>query len=83
MTIRKNMGTLDRVARLIAGLALLGASRIGELGAGWDLALVAATVVLLATATTGVCPGYLPFGISTRRAHRSAGAPCHGSAFPR
>ena len=81
MTIRKNMGTLDRVARLIAGLALLSASLFGELGAGWDLALVAATVILVATATTGFCPGYVPFGISTRRAPRPAGAPFHRSAF--
>jgi hypothetical protein len=81
MTIRKNMGTFDRVARLIVGLALLGAGRFGELGAGWDLALVAATAILLATAATGFCPGYLPFGISTRRAPRPAGAPFHRGAF--
>lgn len=68
MTIPQNMGALDRIARLIAGLALLGVSLFGELAGGWDVAVVAATVMLLATAATGFCPGYVPFGISTRRA---------------
>lgn len=66
--LRENMGRLDRTLRFIAGagLAPVGLFALG----GWQgsvIGVVAGVValVLLATAITGVCPGYIPFGIST------------------
>lgn len=56
----RNVGNVDRIVRFIAGVAVIAAglyfqSWLGLLG-----------LVLIATATIGWCPLYLPFGISTR-----------------
>ena len=56
----KNVGTADRVIRVVAGLALIAASLLGYIGLwGWI------GVVLLATGLFRFCPAYLPFGLST------------------
>ena len=56
----QNVGTVDRVIRIIAGAALIGASLLGYIGAwGWI------GIVPLATGLFRVCPAYLPFGLST------------------
>jgi hypothetical protein len=56
----KNVGTADRVIRIVAGLALIGASLLGYIGLrGWI------GVVVLATGLFRICPAYLPFGLST------------------
>lgn len=55
-----NVGTVDRVMRVLLGLGLIAASVLGYIGPwGW-LGLVP-----LATAAVGVCPAYMPFGWST------------------
>jgi len=62
-----NMGSFDRAVRafLLApvaiGIALgVGASSIA------GIVLFALAGIALGTAATGVCPGYVPFGIDTR-----------------
>ncbi|MCE9661679.1 MAG: DUF2892 domain-containing protein [Burkholderiales bacterium] len=56
----QNVGTVDRVIRIIAGAALIAASLLGYIGAwGWI------GIVPLATGLIRVCPAYLPFGLST------------------
>jgi hypothetical protein len=57
--MKPNVGSLDRILRLLAGLAILGAgiyfkSWLGLLG-----------LVPLLTAAFRVCPAYLPFGLNT------------------
>jgi hypothetical protein len=62
LTVRRNCGTLDRVLRLVLGIALLGL--YGALDApGRYLTLLG--LPLIATAITGFCPLYALFGIST------------------
>lgn len=56
----QNVGTVDRVIRIFAGVALIAASLLGYIGAwGW-LGLIP-----LATGLFRFCPVYLPFGLST------------------
>jgi hypothetical protein len=56
----QNVGTVDRVIRIVAGAALIAASVLGYIGAwGWI------GIVPLATGLVRVCPAYLPFGLST------------------
>jgi hypothetical protein len=56
----KNLGTIDRALRVVAGLGLIGATLAGYLPVwGWI------GVVLVATAAIGWCPAYLPFGLKT------------------
>lgn len=59
----QNVGGLDRIARIIVGLALIGLTLAGMVGAwGWI------GVVPLATGLIGWCPAYLPLGIKTCKA---------------
>jgi hypothetical protein len=56
----KNVGTVDRVIRIVVGLALIAGSLLGYIGLwGW------LGVVVLATGVFRFCPAYLPFGLST------------------
>ena len=58
--MKTNVGTVDRVLRVLAGLGLIGAALSGIIGVwGW------VGVVLLATGTFGSCPAYLPFRFNT------------------
>jgi len=65
--MKQNVGSTDRVIRLVLAVALVaGAWFAGLASVGGIVSLVLA-VVLAATATISFCPLYLPFGLSTRR----------------
>ncbi|MBL8663617.1 MAG: DUF2892 domain-containing protein [Candidatus Odyssella sp.] len=57
-----NMGSIDRIVRVVVGLALLSLLFVLDGGARW-FGLIG--VVPILTAAIGWCPAYLPFGIST------------------
>ena len=58
--MKANVGSFDRVLRIVAGLVLIGLTLAGSIGPwGWI------GVVPLATGLFRVCPAYLPFGLST------------------
>jgi hypothetical protein len=58
--MKKNVGGIDRAARITAGLVLIGLAATGTVGAwGW------LGVVPLATGAMGWCPPYAIFGWST------------------
>lgn len=61
----RNVGTIDRTIRALAGLGLLGL--YGALNPPWKY-LSLFGLVLLGTALTGVCPLYSVFGINTCKA---------------
>ena len=65
--MKRNMGILDRVIRvaLVALVAVLYFT--GQLSLVASIILGALAVVFLLTSIVGVCPLYLPFGISTKR----------------
>lgn len=66
----KNMGTLDRVVRLAAVAAVIGAYGLGLIGGTLAFVLGGVALVLLLTSLTGTCPAYMPFGLSTRPRRR-------------
>ena len=56
----KNIGSVDRAVRIVAGLGLIGATLAGYLPVwGWI------GIVPLGTALIGWCPAYLPLGVNT------------------
>ena len=57
--MKTNMGSVDRIVRGVAGIALIAWALMGGPVWAWI------GVVPLATAAIGVCPAYLPFGITT------------------
>ena len=66
----KNVGTADRVIRVVADLALIAASLLGYIGLwGWI------GIVVLATGLFRFCPAYLPFGLSTCPTKTTGGKP--------
>ncbi|MDO4708439.1 MAG: DUF2892 domain-containing protein [Pseudomonadota bacterium] len=55
-----NVGGIDRLLRIVLGLALIGLTLTGHIGVwGW-LGLLP-----LITGLVRFCPAYLPFGLST------------------
>lgn len=58
-----NVGSVDKVVRVVVGLALLSLLAIGPVP-GWGLVGLLG-LVLLATAAMGRCPLYVPLGLST------------------
>lgn len=57
--MKTNVGSPDRIVRIVAGLAILAAGYFYQ--SWWGLI----GIVPLGTAAIGWCPAYLPFGIST------------------
>ncbi len=64
--MKANMGNTDRAIRVVVALVLLGLyfGKVVTGALGWVLFAVA--ILFLATSTFSVCPGYIPFGFSTR-----------------
>jgi hypothetical protein len=60
----KNVGSLDKVLRIVAGLALLAFAVTGMPATGYNW-LGWIGIVPLATALLGWCPAYTLFGLST------------------
>lgn len=59
--MKKNVGRIDRMIRVVLGLAIIG---VGIASESWWGAI---GVIPLATAAIGWCPVYLPFGITSCR----------------
>jgi Inner membrane protein YgaP-like, transmembrane domain len=77
---RRNVGGLDRAARLVAGAILLTAGLIlGNGPHGYGLVIAIVGLAGLASGILGFCPPYLLFGFSTARAKE---APAEGGAHP-
>lgn len=58
--MKMNVGSADRIIRILVGIALIAAAAMGYIGVWGYLG-----VVPLLTGTFRFCPAYLPFGIST------------------
>jgi uncharacterized membrane protein YkgB len=65
--MKKNMGTIDRVIRLLVVVVIAVLYYMGQLTGLAATILGIVAVAFLITSIVGWCPGYLPFGISTRK----------------
>lgn len=64
--MKKNMGTLDRIIRVVIALAIGVLYYMGMISGTAAIILGALAVIFLATSLVSTCPLYLPFNISTR-----------------
>ena len=68
-----NVGNIDRIVRVVAGLGLISLVFVGpQTPWGW------LGIIPIATALIGWCPAYTLLGINTCQAHTDAGHPKAG-----
>jgi hypothetical protein len=65
--MKKNMGTVDRIVRLIIVAIIAALYSTGQISGTVAIVLGIVAVAFLVTSLFGWCPIYLPFGISTRK----------------
>ena len=63
----KNMGTIDRVIRVVIALTVGVLYFMGQISGTVALILGILAVVFVLTSLVSTCPLYLPFGLSTRK----------------
>lgn len=63
----KNMGVADRVIRILIALAIATLYFTHHLSGTLAIVLEVVAIVFVVTSFLGWCPGYLPFGLSTRK----------------
>ena len=63
--MKKNVGSIDRAIRAVAGVVLLAVYFLGLLQGAAGLVALVAGVVMLGTAAIGWCPPYALIGINT------------------
>jgi hypothetical protein len=65
--MQANVGSVDRIIRIVAGLALIAATLLGWIGVwGW------LGLILVGTGVFRFCPAYLPFGLRTCQRSKQA-----------
>jgi hypothetical protein len=63
----KNMGTLDRVIRIVLAVVVAALYFTGTISGTAAIILGIIALVFLVTSFVGTCPLYIPLGISTKR----------------
>lgn len=63
--MKKNMGTIDRAARVLVAAVIAVLYFMGILPGVWAAILGILAVVFVVTSFVGTCPLYLPLGLST------------------
>ncbi|MCK9579885.1 MAG: DUF2892 domain-containing protein [Methanoregula sp.] len=61
----KNVGTVDRVVRIIVGIAFLAGFALNMVAAPLSYLVVLIGIIALVTGAIGTCPAYSVIGIST------------------
>jgi len=63
--MKANVGDIDRVVRLLAGLALIALGVLGSLVAPWNMVAMGAGAVFVLTSVISFCPLYTILGINS------------------
>jgi Inner membrane protein YgaP-like, transmembrane domain len=61
----KNVGTIDRVVRIIVGIAFLAGFALNMVGSPLSYLVTLVGIIALVTGALGTCPAYKLMGIST------------------
>ena len=62
----KNMGTTDRIIRVLAALVIAGLYLMHRISGGLAIGLGIIAIAFLLSSLVSWCPAYAPFGFSTR-----------------
>jgi hypothetical protein len=63
--MKKNMGTVDKIIRVLIAIVLLILFFTGNITGTLGIILFALSIILIITSFISFCPLYLPFGLST------------------
>ena len=63
--MKKNMGVVDRLFRVIVALVVAILFHYNVIGGFFAYVLLGLSAVFLLTSITGFCPIYAPFGLNT------------------
>jgi hypothetical protein len=70
--MKRNVGSADRIIRVVLGLILLVIGLFIMAGGGWKWFLIIVGLAALVTGLSGRCALYLPFKINTCKTNQSA-----------
>jgi hypothetical protein len=65
MIMKKNMGSADRIVRILIALLAAYLYYAGIVTGTWGIVLIVVSVIFLLTSAVGFCPLYAVFGIRT------------------
>ncbi|RLL54735.1 DUF2892 domain-containing protein [Mariprofundus sp. EBB-1] len=63
--MKSNVGGIDRIVRLLAGLALIAVGALGLVAGPWDMVAIGAGAVFALTSVISFCPLYTLLGINS------------------
>ena len=67
MKLEKNLGSLDRIIRIVAALIFAALYFTGTVSGTLGIILLVLAVVFAVTSAIGFCPLYFPFKFSTNK----------------
>ncbi|WP_020597652.1 YgaP family membrane protein [Spirosoma panaciterrae] len=70
--MKKNMGSADRIIRVIVAVVLIALFATNVLTGTWGMISLVVAGIFIATSLVSTCPLYLPFGIRTNRIRKHA-----------
>ena len=65
--MQSNMGTTDKVIRSLVALVVVVLYFTGQISGVAAIILLVIAGAFIITSMVGVCPAYLPFGLSTKK----------------
>ena len=63
--MKKNMGTVDRIIRVVLAIVVIGLYAAGVISGTLGIILLVLSGVFILTSMISFCPLYLPLGLST------------------
>jgi hypothetical protein len=65
--MKSNMGTADRVIRILIAIVIAVLYFTNQISGVAAIILGIIAIAFILTGFSGLCPGYLPFGLSTKK----------------
>ena len=63
--MKKNIGSIDKIIRLLVAVIAIYAAYTGMVASPWDYVLYAVAGIMVVTSFMGSCPLFSVFGINT------------------
>ena len=65
--MKKNMGTIDKVIRILVAVVVVVLYFTGVISGTLGIILLILAAIFVVTSFLGLCPLYLPFGLSSNK----------------